>query len=84
MIYGSCVIGTIMLFPSGFIPTGFLACNGQTLLIAKYQALYSIIGNKFDKFGGNPATAFNLPKLTSPHGMTYIICVDGDYPERPF
>jgi hypothetical protein len=83
MMYGSCVIGTILLFPGNFVPMGFLACNGQTLLVAKHPALYSIVGNTFNKIMGNPAGTFNLPKMTPPAGMTYIICVDGDYPDRP-
>ena len=73
------ILGTILLFPGNFIPVGFLACNGQVLQVNKYQALFSIISNKF---GGNNVT-FNLPKMTAPAGTTYIICVEGIYPERP-
>jgi len=81
--YMSQTVGTILLFAGNFVPVGYLACNGQALPVNKYQMLYSIIYNKFGGNLGGPATTFNLPKLTPPQGMSYIICVDGEYPERP-
>lgn len=75
----SQTIGTITLFAGTFVPVGYAACNGQALLTIRNPALFSILSNKF---GGN-VTTFNLPKLTPPQGMSYIICVDGEYPERP-
>jgi microcystin-dependent protein len=75
----SQMIGTITLFPGSFVPVGYIACNGQALPIMKNQILYTIISNKF---GGN-VTTFNVPKLTPPQGMSYLLCVDGEYPERP-
>lgn len=53
-------IGQIIMFAGNFAPTNWLFCNGQTLAINQYQALYSIIGNIY---GGNGATTFNLPDL---------------------
>ena len=74
------MIGTIILFPNTYpVPAGFVSCNGQTLPTNKYQALFSIISTRY---GGN-SVAFNLPKLTPPPGTTYIMCIDGTYPERP-
>ena len=43
-------LGQIELFPYGFVPMGWLLCNGQILQIQQYSALFSLIGNKF---GGN-------------------------------
>jgi len=52
-------IGEITLFTGNFAPNGWLTCEGQSLPVNQYQALYSIIGNAF---GGN-STTFNLPDL---------------------
>lgn len=52
--------GEIRLLPYNFVPLDFLPCNGQTLLIQQYQALYSVIGTRF---GGNGTTQFMLPNL---------------------
>jgi microcystin-dependent protein len=53
-------LGEIRCFGFGKIPSGWLACNGQTLAITQYQALYSLLGNQF---GGNGTTNFSLPDL---------------------
>jgi len=38
----------------------FLPCDGRTLPIQQYTALFSLIGNTY---GGNGTTTFNLPNL---------------------
>lgn len=53
-------IGEVAIFANTFIPEGWLACNGQTVLIAQYQALYSIIGITY---GGDGKNNFKLPDL---------------------
>jgi microcystin-dependent protein len=53
-------IGEIRILPFTFAPAGWLECNGQTLPIAQYQALFVIIGTTY---GGNGTTNFNLPNL---------------------
>jgi microcystin-dependent protein len=76
------IIGTIKLYAGNFAPRGFMECNGQTLPVIQYQALYSILGITYG--GDNNQTQFSLPKLQTPIvGMRYIICVEGMYPERP-
>jgi len=53
-------IGEIRLFPyPTHIPSGWLACVGQSLPVAQNQALYALIGNEF----GGDTTNFNLPDL---------------------
>lgn len=53
-------IGEIRLFPNAnHIPSGWVACVGQSLPTAQNQALYALIGNEF---GGNN-TNFMLPDL---------------------
>ncbi len=54
-------IGQIILW-SGvqYVPLNWLECNGQTVLIQQYQALYSLIGTIY---GGDAKTTFALPDL---------------------
>lgn len=53
-------VGEIRLFPFGFVPQGWLPCDGRELRIQQYVALFSIISNKF---GGDGRTTFHLPDL---------------------
>jgi microcystin-dependent protein len=53
-------IGTIWLFAGNFAPSGWAFCNGQTLPIQQYQALYTILGTVY---GGDGQTTFGLPDL---------------------
>jgi microcystin-dependent protein len=55
-------IGSIMLFAGNFAPRGWMLCAGQTLAIAQYQALFSLLGTYY---GGNGTTTFMLPDLRS-------------------
>jgi microcystin-dependent protein len=64
-------LGEIRAFSFGFAPKGWAFCNGQTLPINQYQALFSLIGTQF---GGNGTTNFLLPNLqgTLPIGVNQI------------
>ncbi|OGU64633.1 MAG: hypothetical protein A2X62_11335 [Stygiobacter sp. GWC2_38_9] len=42
------------------MPVGWLPCEGQTLNISQYNALYSLLGTQF---GGDGKTTFKLPDL---------------------
>jgi microcystin-dependent protein len=53
-------IGEIRVFGFGYVPVDWAACDGSTVLVAQYQALYALIGTKF---GGTPNTNFMLPNL---------------------
>ncbi len=77
-------LGTICLFAFGFDPVCFLPCNGQSLSIQQYSALYSLLGFKY----GGSGNYFNLPNLNGtnkvPNQMIYCIASDsGCYPVRP-
>lgn len=73
-------IAEIRIFPSTRIPNGWLPCNGQTLLINQYQAVYALIGAAY---GGDAKTNFLLPNLngrvivgqgvSSKSGQNYIL-----------
>lgn len=56
---GDWFVGEIRLFPYNRTPDGWLDCNGQSLPVSQYQALYALLGNQY---GGN-TIAFNLPDL---------------------
>jgi len=49
-----------MMFGGNFAIRGWELCNGQTLPISQYTALFSILGTTF---GGNGTTTFCLPDL---------------------
>jgi len=53
-------LGEIRIFSFGFAPSGWALCNGQTLSISQYAALFSILGTTY---GGNGTTTFSLPNL---------------------
>lgn len=77
------LLGNIMCFAFPFAPSDWMECSGQTLSIATYQTLYSLIGTTF---GGNGTTNFCLPNLngsTRQGGyMKYYIATAGVYPSR--
>jgi microcystin-dependent protein len=53
-------LGEIRLFGFPRVPTGWLACNGQSLQISQYDALYTLLGTAF---GGDGVSTFNVPDL---------------------
>jgi microcystin-dependent protein len=53
-------IGEIRMFPFGYAPVGWIACDGRQLQVNQQPALYALLGNRF---GGNGTTNFNLPNL---------------------
>ena len=72
-------LGQIQPFPYNFAPRGWAVCNGQTLPISQYAALFSLIGTFY---GGNGINNFQLPNLqgqcalsfgSAPSGTSYVI-----------
>ena len=53
-------IGVIKMFIGNWAPVDYFICDGRSLPINQYQALYSLIGTTY---GGNGSTTFNLPDL---------------------
>lgn len=53
-------IGQIILFTGNFAPSGWFTCEGQSLAINQYQAMFSILGTTY---GGDGVTTFKLPDL---------------------
>ena len=48
------------MFGFNFAPNGWQLCNGQTLAISQYSALFALLGTTY---GGNGTTTFQLPNL---------------------
>jgi microcystin-dependent protein len=53
-------LGSIMTFGFQFNPSGWQQCNGQTLGIDQYSALFALLGTNF---GGDGVQTFQLPNL---------------------
>lgn len=50
----------IRLFGGNFAPQGYMLCQGQTMSIAEYSALYALLGTMY---GGDGVQSFMLPDL---------------------
>ncbi len=71
------MVGQIALFAGAYTPRGWKRCDGSTLNIVEYRALFDIIG---DTYGGDGLTTFALPNL----GGRYMVCAQGVRPNlRP-
>lgn len=58
--FESFYIGELRLFTSEQTPHGWIPCDGRTLPICEFSALFSLIGTTF---GGDGVTDFALPDL---------------------
>ncbi|MGA3311020.1 MAG: tail fiber protein [Xanthobacteraceae bacterium] len=76
-------LGQIQPLGFGFAPKGWMLCNGQTLPVSQYAALFSLLGTQY---GGNGTTTFLLPNLqsrvpmhqgTSSTGNSYVVGEQG-------
>lgn len=57
---GDWFIGEIRAFAMPWAPQSWMLCDGASLTIQQYAALYAVLGVAF---GGNAQTTFNLPDL---------------------
>jgi microcystin-dependent protein len=78
-------MGDIKLFAGTFCPKYYMYCDGQTLTIQQYTALFSIVGTQY---GGDGRITLCLPNLNKTPivegtNLKYIICTEGLYPTRP-
>lgn len=82
------MLGMIQLFGFGYGPAPdgtWIPCDGRTLAVNTFQALFSLIGFKF---GGNGSTTFAVPDLRQAVPikktplMGYYISTNGFYPSQ--
>ena len=52
-------IGSIQMWPSDTLPTGYRLCDGSSLDKTEYAALYAVLGTTY----GGSGNTFNLPNL---------------------
>lgn len=52
--------GSIMIWPSNTIPTGWHLCDGSSMSRTEFASLFSTIGTTF---GSNDSSSFNLPDM---------------------
>lgn len=80
-------IGEIRIFAGNFAPNGWMFCEGQTLAIADYDALFNLIGTTY---GGDGQNSFGLPDLrgrlplhqgSASSGTVYVIGDSGGVEE---
>ena len=74
-----CTLGEVWL-TAGAIASGVPAL-GQILQINQNSAMFSLLGTLY---GGDGETTFALPDLrdVAPNGLTYVICMIGQFPAR--
>lgn len=53
-------LGEIRMVGFNFAPVGWLLCNGQTVSIQQFAALFALLGTSY---GGNGTSTFALPNL---------------------
>jgi len=69
-------LGEITLFAFNQQPQGWLPCDGRTLQIQQYQALFSLIGVQYG--GSMSQGTFNLPDLRGRVPVGYGVMIDGN------
>jgi Microcystin-dependent protein len=67
-------IAEIRAFAFGQTPIGWLACEGQTLQISQFNALFALISNHY---GGDGKTTFMLPDLRGISPLGYGLAESG-------
>ncbi|MEE4337850.1 phage tail protein [Erythrobacter sp.] len=78
-------LGKVITVAANFCPRGTLPADGRLLPIARYTALFSLLGTQY---GGDGRTTFALPDLAgataSANGRALKHCVvaEGIYPSR--
>ncbi|CAK0753042.1 hypothetical protein CCP3SC1_2180003 [Gammaproteobacteria bacterium] len=53
-------VGEIRVFAGSFAPGGWFLCNGSTVSVSQYQALFALLGTTY---GGDGVNTFGLPDL---------------------
>ena len=68
--------GTILSKAPGFIPRGYLPCDGAAVSRTRYAKLFAVIGTYYGE--GDTATTFNVPHLTNDADPNTIYIINYD------
>ncbi len=68
--------GEIRLLPYTFPPQNWVPCDGRSLPVVNYQALYAVIGTLY---GGSPPNTFQVPDLRG-YALTSATLSNGSPP----
>ncbi|MDF7774902.1 tail fiber protein [Sphingomonas sp. AOB5] len=80
-------MGEVRAFAFGLVPVGWVPCDGRTLPIGPYAALFALLGTTY---GGNGTTTFGVPNLAGrvpvgrgqmPDGANYVLGAPGGLEE---
>jgi microcystin-dependent protein len=53
------ITGTIIMWPTSSVPTGYFECNGAAVSRTTYSALFAVLGTLYG--AGDGSTTFNIP-----------------------
>jgi microcystin-dependent protein len=70
-------LAEIRLFPYNSVPRGWMLCEGQILVIAQNQAVFSLLGTTY---GGNGQTTFALPDLRGRVPINFGVTLASTFP----
>lgn len=75
--------GSLLMWPTGSAPSGYLLCNGNAVSRSTYSALFAVIGTTFGP--GDGSTTFNLPdyrnRMPVGAGAAYAVGSTGGSPD---
>ena len=66
------LLGVIKHFAGNYAPENYMECDGRSLSISQYAALFAVIGTSY---GGNGTMSFNIPDLRPYTSVTYNVDV---------
>lgn len=76
--------GDILANASGWLPPGYLLCDGSAVLRSVYPTLFRIIGTYYGDGGDGTDTKFNLPKLDNCENPNVEYIIKYDLWEHPY
>ena len=76
--------GDILANPSGWLPPGYLVCDGSEVKIADFPTLYRILGDYYSNEGDAARGVFHLPKVDNLERPNVMHMIKYDLWDHPF
>lgn len=76
--------GDILANPSGWLPPGYLVCDGSEVKISDFPTLYRIIGDYYNNEGDAARGVFHLPKMENLERPNVMYMIKYDLWDHPF